>query len=126
MSDTKKALDVFNGRLNKTIHKTHNLKLKTDIGEKKTGKKKDFRNSNIYVIDAAQGGWDRKKYQGDGCKFCKYMNCKFADPKQSMNAKQKTHKENDHHTTVHNYSHIIIKLPKILRARKKSTLRKEQ
>lgn len=62
MSDTKKALDVFNGRLNKTIHKTHNLKLKTDIGKKKTGKKKDFRNSNIYVIDAAQGGWDRKKY----------------------------------------------------------------
>lgn len=40
MSDTKKALDVFNGRLNKTIHKTHNLKLKTDIGKKKTGKKK--------------------------------------------------------------------------------------
>lgn len=49
MSDTKKALVVFNGRLNKTIHKTHNLKLKTDIGGKKDRKKKKTSETLIYM-----------------------------------------------------------------------------
>lgn len=60
MSDTKKLMDVFNGRSNKTIHKTLNLKLKIDV-EKRKKKEKKTSETLIYVNDAAQGGWNRKK-----------------------------------------------------------------
>lgn len=55
-----------------------------------------------------KGGGTEKNVREMAANFANTMDRKFADPKQSMNAKRKTHKENDHHTTVRDYSHIII------------------